>query len=34
MKVHVFDVLPKEYNPVHLSYNINIDKITYKDPKK
>ena len=33
-KAHVFDVLPKDYNPVRVSCNVKILNMTLKDPKK
>ena len=34
MMSHVFDVLPDEYKPVIVSYNVNISKMACKDIKK
>ena len=34
MKAHVFDVLPEEYKPVKLYFNVNIFKMAYNDLKK
>ena len=34
MKAHVFDILPEEYQPVHVSCNVNISNMAYKDIKK
>ena len=34
MKAYVFDILPKEKKSVRISCNVNISKLSYKDPKK
>ena len=33
-KVHVFEVLPEEYNTVIVSCNVNISKMEFKDLNK
>ena len=34
MKAHVFDILPEYYKPVHVSYNVDISKMAYKEFNK
>ena len=34
MKAQVFDVLPEEYKPVRVSWNVKILNMEYKDLKK
>ena len=34
LKSHVFDVLPEEYKPVRVSYNVKISNMEFKYLKK
>ena len=34
MKAHIFDVLPEEYKPVRVSFNVDISNMTYTDLNK